>query len=177
VPLPAAAEVTGWLAGLQAGCGEAKAFAEVLPPHLQAWSELPPGTELFEILYTFRGSAMAAGPPAVFDVIEPRVPAARRLTSVPFVAGRHGTAGRRDRPSRSRTTAAGSPRGRRVWLLEQMERLLGELAASGIGGIEGEGRTLGQISLVSGAEDSDCGSLVHELFRRPRTATLRHGRH
>ncbi|HEY2737455.1 MAG TPA: condensation domain-containing protein, partial [Thermoanaerobaculia bacterium] len=70
--LPAAAEVATWLHGLQARQAAARAFEQVLPPHLQAWSELPPGTELFEVLYSFHGFAAlpAAGG---LEVIEPRV--------------------------------------------------------------------------------------------------------
>jgi len=70
--LPPAAVVTAWLAGLQTGREEARAFDQALPPHLQAWSDLAPGTELFEILYTFRSLApLPAG--GGLEVIAPRV--------------------------------------------------------------------------------------------------------
>ncbi len=153
--LPPAAEVTAWLAGLQARQAAARDFEQALPPHLQAWSELPPGTELFEILYTFRSFAPlpAAGG---LEVIEPRVLPRGGSPSFPVSLGVMAPPEGEvvlmlayDRDRLAPRTAE--------WLLAEMERLVGELTA-------GEGRTLGEIALVSGAEDLDGGSLVHELF-------------
>ena len=162
--LPAASKVAAWLSGLQARQAAAGAFEQVLPPHLQAWSELPPGAELFEVLYTFHSfAALPAG--GGLAVIEQRVlPRGGFPLSLGVAAHPEGEILLQLAYDRSRL----APR-TVAWLLAQMERLLGELAA---GGIEGEGRTLGEISLQSSPEpepgmgglDAGADRLVHELF-------------